>query len=68
MKLLDSGGAHLGMITMDTSLMNRVKDGTSGRGTDLTTENKGLPIDYRYSVVIVPKGQAFSGWASYPLP
>ena len=50
------------------AVQNRVKDGTSGRGTDLTTENKGLPIDYHYTVVIVPKGQAFSGWASYPLP
>ena len=50
------------------AVQNRVKDGTSGRGTDLTTQNKGLPIDYHYTVVIVPKGQAFSGWASYPLP
>ena len=50
------------------AVQNRVKDGTSGRGTDLTTQKKGLPIDYHYTVVIVPKGQAFSGWASYPLP
>jgi hypothetical protein len=46
---------------------NRVKDGSAGRGTDLATLNKGLPIDYHYTVVIVPKGQTFSGWASYPI-
>jgi hypothetical protein len=49
------------------AVQNRVKDGTSGRGTDLTTENKGLPIDYHYTVVIVPKGISFSGWSSYPI-
>jgi hypothetical protein len=49
------------------AVQNRVKDGTSGRGTDLTTENKGLPIDYHYTVVIVPAGQTFSGWGGYKL-
>jgi hypothetical protein len=49
------------------AVQNRVKDGTSGRGTDLTTEKKGLPIDYHYTVVIVPKGQTFSGWSAYPV-
>jgi hypothetical protein len=49
------------------AVQNRVKDGSAGRGTDLATLNKGLPIDYHYTVVIVPKGQTFSGWASYPI-
>ncbi len=49
------------------AVQNRVKDGTSGRGTDLTTENKGLPIDYHYTVVIVPAGQTFSGWDGYKI-
>jgi hypothetical protein len=49
------------------AVQNRVKDGSAGRGTDLATLNKGLPIDYHYTVVIVPKGATFSGWASYPI-
>ncbi len=48
------------------AVQNRVKDGTSGRGSDLISLNKGLPIDYHYTVVLVPAGQTFSGWDKYP--
>ena len=50
------------------AVQNRVKDGSSGRGMDLITLKKGLPIDYHYTVVLVPAGQTFSGWSNYPVP
>lgn len=50
------------------AVQNRVKDGRTGRGKDLATLGLGLPIDYHYTVVLVPAGQPFSGWEEYPLP
>jgi hypothetical protein len=49
------------------AMEHRVKDGTNGRGNDLENEGIGLPISAHYSIVLVPKGMAFSGWANYPL-
>lgn len=60
------GGGAVDYHKPFVAMQHRVKDGTNGRGTDLANENgKGLPISAHYTVVLVPSGAQFSGWASY---
>jgi hypothetical protein len=48
------------------AMQHRAKDGAGGvRGRDLTAYPTSLPIVTHYTVVLVPKGATFSGWAAY---
>jgi hypothetical protein len=64
--LTPNSQAGLADFTMPFAAMqHRSKDGTNGRGTDLQNEMKGLPIDTHYTIILVPKGDTFSGWDAY---
>jgi hypothetical protein len=48
------------------ALQHRLKLGP-GRGADIIgTNNPALPITARYTIVLVPAGERFSGWDKYP--